>query len=234
MKSKCAKFFGVLAAACLVLTLAQWRDNARIAAENAQLRSMMEKTSIDAPATAVAEVETEKTAAAAADNRELLQLRNEAARLREKTKDLQELRTELAAANAENRRWRAGSELRPPSGTNAPGFLPRENWSFAGYSTPESTVQSFFYSVGSGDLETHLASLSPKRREAFLAQPKPPSAEDLIAKSKRIAGFRILGREPSPKDRIVVLGIEITYTDGSGQQKPLALELFGSEWKVDP
>jgi hypothetical protein len=193
---------------------------------------MRETTSIDSPAAPVRQVDTDKTALAA-DNRELLQLRNEAVQLREKTKDLETLRAELVAANAENRRWNAGSEVRPIAGTNAPGFLAREKWSFAGYSTPESALQSFFYSVGSGNLETYLASLTPKRRDAFLAQPKPPNAEEFAAQTKRIAGFRILGRELTRTDGSVVFGIEITETDGL-RQKPVTLELFGNEWKVNP
>ena len=233
MNSKAATSLGLLAAASLVVGFLQWREKERLAAENARLRSLLEPAQNTSPSPPPRKIDSETDAAAAADKLELLRLRNEARQLREGAKESEKLRAEQARLKLENSRL--GTAPAGGEATNAPGLVAKQDWRFAGYGSPEATLQSFTYSMASGDLDGFIAALAPEDRELFMkdnAMTKEKFALDAAQGSEKMAGYRILGRDASSTDERVVLAIEVLKADGASEQQPLTFIRDGQEWKM--
>jgi hypothetical protein len=138
----------------------------------------------------------ETDASAAADELELLRLRNEVRQLREGAKELEKLRAEQAALKLENSRLRAAQAGGQSPSTNAPGLVERADWRFADYSRPEATVQSQLYSMASGDFDGFIGALAPADRDPFMKEremTKEKFALKAAQGSEKMAGYRILG-----------------------------------------
>jgi hypothetical protein len=203
-------------------------------AENAQLRSTVEATQTDERPSAAKEVDPAKDGAAA-EKLELLKLRNEVRQLRENAKELERLRAELAAAKAESSRLRTAQTSNGSTATNAPGFVARESWRFAGYSSPEAAVQSLIYSGAMGDFDAFLASLAPEQREELMKDAsltKEKFTAAMKQQTDKLAGYRIVGREASSTDEKVVLTVEFIEIDGKTKREPMGVRREGQEWKM--
>ena len=232
MNSKLAALLGLVAAASLVVGYLQWREKERLTAENAQLRSTLEPAQAASPSPPPDKINPETDAAAAADKLELFRLRNEVRQLREGAKELERLRTEQAGLKLENSRLRMPGESTP---TNAPGLIAKQDWRFVGYSSPEATLQSLSYSMANGDYDGFIAALAPLDRETFIADSqmtKEKFALEAAQGAEKMAGYRILGRNPSSTDEKVILAIEVLEANGESKQQPLMFVRDGQEWKI--
>jgi hypothetical protein len=234
VKSKLPILLGFVAAASLVVAFLQWRAKERLAEETAQLRSALEPAEATSPAPPPRNVDSE-TDADAADKLELLRLRNEVRQLREGAKELDKLRAELAASKVENSGLRAAQAGGQSPSTNAPGLVTRQDWRFVGYSSPEATLQSFTYAMGSGDFDAFLAALAPADRELFMnnsQMTKEKFAAEAAQGAEKMVGYRILGRDPASTDEKVILAIEVLEADGKSKQQPLTFIRDGQEWRM--
>ncbi len=173
---------------------------------------------------------------------ELLKLRHEARALRAGT-------NEIARLQEENRRLKAASTNSPPESPaptivvttgDAEEFIPKESWTFAGYATPEATLQSWMWSLREGDLNAFLESLGAEGYAKFQSQLQQSnkSEEDLSADLKRqaegFAGFQILDQNPTADDSITLL-VRMPAGDGSPGVNIRHRFLFtrvGNEWKM--
>ena len=234
MSSKLATLLGVIAATSLLVGYLQWREKERLLAENAQVRSAVEPTPIESTSPPAEEVAPDKNSAAA-EKLELLKLRNEVRQLREGTKELEKVRAELSATRAENSRLRTGQAQGGVTGTNGPGFLARESWTFAGYSTPEAALQSWIYSMANGDLANSVASLVPEQQPAFNEQHGALTPEQFALDAKkgaqRLTGFEILGRESASADEVVLV-VQMHEVNGHSRARPIQFKRIGAEWKL--
>ena len=163
-------------------------------------------------------------------NTELLRLRNEVRQLRAQQGELEKLR-------ASNRR--VADELKsgqfvPRRLAEVEGSVPREKWSFAGFATPEATVQSFFAGLSSGDPEQIITCMSPHDAEQFKKQladdPEKTRKEfaQEFAKLGRTSAFRITGTRNAGADKIEVM-VQVV---ADGQSMPLPLVRVNQEWKI--
>jgi hypothetical protein len=234
MSSKLATLFGLVAAASLVVGFLQWREKERLVAENAQLRSAVELVPIESTSPPPQEVDPDKNSAAA-DKLELLRLRNEVRQLRESAKELEKLRAELSTTRGENSRLRTTQAQGGVTGTNGPGFLAKESWTFAGYSTPEAALQSWLYSTANGDLANSVASLVPEQQPELKEGNETLTPEKFALDAKkgaeRLAGFEIVGRE-SPSADDVVLVVRVHDVNGHSRARPIQFKRIGAEWKL--
>jgi len=234
VNSRLTTLLGVVAAASLVVGFLQWREKEGLVAENAQLRSATEAAQTVESPSAAKEVDPGKNSTAA-DKLELLRLRNEVRQLREGAKELEKLRAEMAAAKAENSRLRTTQAQGGVTGTNGPGFLARESWTFAGYSTPEAALQSWLYSTANGDLANSLASLVPEQQPELKEGNETLTPEKFALNAKkgaeRLAGFEIVGRE-SPSADDVVLVVRVHDVNGHSRARPIQFKRIGAEWKL--
>ena len=223
--------------ASLVVGFLQWRERKQLAVENAQLRSAVDTAQMaESPSTAK-EIDPENDTAAA-EKLELLKLRNDVRQLRETAKELERLRAELAAAKAETSRLRTAQTSNGSTATNAAGFVAKESWRFAGYSSPEAAVQSLIYSAATGNMDGFLASLAPEEREELIKDAnltKEAFAAGMKEHTDKLAGFRIVSREASPTDDRVLLTVEFIEVDGKTKREPMTVRREGGEWKMsDP
>jgi len=176
-------------------------------------------------------------------------LQQEIAALREQTKDLaklrnevsqrREVRSDLAAARSENARLLEAKQTgalisrEPP-----PGFVSRDNLTFAGYATPEATLQSLFWALRDGDMMAAMRSM-PVDDEELVRLEKMPAQERArieeefksdaeVRLMKQFNDFAVVSREDISDDE-VVLHIRSSVATNTF---PHALKRFGSEWKI--
>src|SRR5207247_2659168 len=126
----------------------QWSAISQLRLENRALREEIQ---------AMAQAAKRDTAnTQAAQNEELGGLRaaaQEVRKLRNEVSQLRAQRSELEPLRDENQRLKT-APIRSVSSavqiTQQPEYFARENWIFAGYATPEATLQSFLWAMREG------------------------------------------------------------------------------------
>jgi RNA polymerase sigma factor (sigma-70 family) len=120
---------------------------------------------------------------------------------------------------------------RPPAAVPVPSGqtdFPKASWHFAGYSNPESALQSCVWAVDNGDARTMVAGVSPAMQAKFAGQPP----EKIITAKDRedfttMTGFKILDKE-------VVSADEVTFdvqTEGLDQRVKFSMQRVNGQWK---
>jgi RNA polymerase sigma factor (sigma-70 family) len=170
---------------------------------------------------------------------ELLRLRGEVGLLRGQS-------NELARLREENRRLRAGliagqgaKAAKPPPEVSPEDIFPKESWAFAGYATPEATLQTFHWATVRGDVKTVASCRAPPAEQAltqahmqkeFEGKSESEIATLLESRTSSLLGFRILARTNLPNGQAAVT----YYYDGAGIVRGMRLEKVGNEWKIAP
>ena len=131
-------------------------------------------------------------------------------------------------------------------------YVSQEQFAFAGYATPESTIKSLFWIQSKGDFKATLESASPRFRaileQAVKAAPNGESTivNSIVAESKNFLGYRITDVKNISDDKIVVsvlvddARLKQIGAGGKGynalmakSQKQWQLIRINSEWKYD-
>jgi RNA polymerase sigma factor (sigma-70 family) len=131
-------------------------------------------------------------------------------------------------------------------------YVSREHFAFAGYATPEATINSLFWIQSKGDFKATLESASPRfhaiLEQAMKAAPNGESTivNSIIAESKHFLGYRIADVKNISDDKIVVSVLvddarlkQIGVGDKgynalmAKSQKQWQLIRINSEWKYD-
>lgn len=151
---------------------------------------------------------------------ELMRLRNEVARLRSQSNEIQRLRSQTPPL-------RAGSET--PQ-TRSGDRLPRESWTFAGYDTPEATMQSIFWATAKRDTNVLVAAF-PAEAIAQL-EAKRGGLRELIGMYDQFTAFRIVNTlEVSGYDS-PMKSLIVDYESGTNHVlKRVGLRQDTSGWK---
>lgn len=195
----------------------QVEERLRLARENEQIRDLRARN--------------EAIESLRAANQELPKLRNEVRQLREQKPEIEKLRLE---------NQRLASAIKSPSAkprrlSEMEGFVAKETWANAGFSSPEAAAQTWFWALREGDLRQIAECLSPQEKKTFeddfYSKPEP-EREKLFKQGLgtlgRVKGFRIAEKKIVTEDK-VELGIQMS-TDGEILNLPLTR--FGSEWKI--
>jgi len=163
--------------------------------------------------------------------RELARLRNEISRLRT-------ARGELASARSESTRLLEAKQNAAPAPAPPPGFISREQLTNAGFATPEATLQTFFWAMNTGDLETTLQTLSPNNRERKSFDKLSPEQRARAVNENKPRGrdammthfndFGIRGREEI-SEGVVVLHVGSSLSTNTMR---MFLQRFGEEWRL--
>jgi hypothetical protein len=175
----------------------------------------------------------------ASRDQEIGRLRAEAQevhKLRNEVTQLQALRSELERLRAENQRLKLApipSSSSPVQNSQQPDYFAKANWTFAGYGTPDATLQSFFWAMREGDWKTLQASATA---EGWARIGKGPGDEEIAAefeeKARDTAGFRILERKAISEDEVVLR----IHADGGGSStgdQNIVLKRLDGGWKVE-
>ena len=107
--------------------------------------------------------------------------------------------------------------------------FPKASWAFAGYSDPESALQSCMWAANNGDVKALLASLSSASRQRLAGRPRD---QILTAKDKadyaKMTGYHILEKQVVSENEVL---LEV-HADGLDQTKKLFMQRIGNEWKL--
>jgi hypothetical protein len=163
-------------------------------------------------------------------NLELLRLRNEVTKLREEQAEIQRQR----AANQHVAEELKSGKFTPRRLADMEGAVPREQWSFAGFATPEAAVQNFFAAIATADPEQIMRCMSPKDAESLrrqMAKDPEGTRKDFdreFGKLGNVSGFRITGTRILGEDKMEVL-VQVV---AGGQSMPLPLRRVDNEWRL--
>ena len=175
-------------------------------------------------------VTAEEIEALQSANRELPKLRNEVRKLREERRELEKLQRE-------NERFSTALKAAPktsaPPLSEAEGFVLKEKFSRAGFTTPEATVQTFFWAVSNKDIAALAECVTGEARKSMekelqrsVAEGRP--FEDQFEPLAKMQGFRIAEKKQIADDKIE-LGIQAS---AGGRVMPMRLQLENGEWKL--
>ena len=163
------------------------------------------------------------------DRTELLRLRNEVRRLRTQQQEVEKLR----AANQRVAEEIKSGKFNARRLADMEGAVPREKWTFAGFATPEATVQSFVAAIASGDPQQIVRCMRPREAEQMrqqLAQDPESFRKGFgeLDKFRVLSAFRITGTRSIDDNRMEIL---VQFV-ADGESMPMPLERVGNEWKL--
>jgi RNA polymerase sigma factor (sigma-70 family) len=117
-----------------------------------------------------------------------------------------------------------------------PALTKTARFAFAGYTTPEATIQSMLWGAETGELENFLAAFTPLERERFknklAGMPKDEIKRKSLALARALAGYTITQKEVISEDEIHVHVSATPSDDGLRSGKTITiLKKIGNEWK---
>lgn len=162
---------------------------------------------------------------------ELMKLRGEVGRLRERVKVLEKPRVAGAGRGSPN--------TQPRPETAKEDTIPKELWAFSGYATPETALQSVAWAMSKGDVKTFLASLSPETQTSYAQQFEGKTESEIaILLSEEISqlpALRLDRKQVSTDGKVTFVLYSEETDDGTTKTKDEAVMSFkhiGDEWKL--
>jgi hypothetical protein len=166
---------------------------------------------------------------------ELLKLRNEAGQLHGTVTEKEPLQT----ANAQLRAAKAKSDEQLAQAKAAPNYWPKDQLTFAGYTSPGATVKSMLWAMNNGDVGIWRSICTPKavaqmnaewdrkhKSEAERNEEMKAMASGLVSASD---GFHVVDETmPAPDKAVVAVSF-----DGEGKTRKFVLRKIGTEWKFE-
>jgi hypothetical protein len=160
---------------------------------------------------------------------ELDKLRQEVQLLRRRTNDIVTLEAELRRMRTELFSARNAMASNAPPAVPPGDIYPRDQWTFAGFDTPEDALESLTWAISEGDEDTYLAGLAPELRMEMQSTLGDGSFADAgPLEMSNATGYRIVDRESvSDTEKIVTV-----YMDGDGNEVSLTLTNSPDGWQV--
>jgi cell division protein FtsB len=224
----------VLAMALVAGIVVQSMRVSKLKAQNEALRQQVSELKAQADQLSSQASPPAAPATSDEDRSELLRLRNQAAQLKQVTNEMQRLRAQVQQLQAANQQIRATPAATPAPDTNAAaatGPVPRESWAFAGYATPEATLQSALFAMSQGDYQTFLASMSPEEaarmQKSFEGKTPEQIAEEGRRETAKASSFQILAKQELAPDRVMLN----VFVAGEDRAQRIMMQKIGEEWK---
>ena len=155
---------------------------------------------------------------------ELLRLRGEATRLRERVRGLSGLRVE-------NEKLRAGVKAagQPGAGPGLPaGYVRRRDAQFAGYGSPEATLRSLLWAIEHQDTNSLLAAFDAEHSQGMRDALAREGAEEFWKETGVIPGCRIVATEQVADDEV---DLKVEFAPGDTPQS-MRFKRVGDDWKL--
>lgn len=156
------------------------------------------------------------------DSRELLRLRSEVTRLNARKREL----AEVAETHQRLRNQLESGSTNVVGNRLPPGYIRKSEAQFAGYSTPENTVQSLLWALHHRNATGLLQSFSPDVSAKIEAN---GGTDSFFKSAEPMPGLAIRGRNNLP-DGSVELEVEF---DPSMPTDKLHLRPINGEWKLE-
>lgn len=221
----------LVAAATAILN---WRRAMLLAADNEQLRTRMESLENEMTGSSnMVDIAQNLSDKVRKQTSELMQLRNEVTQLRTESNknaivlsENQRLKADLSQLKASVASVQSGQT----NNTHAHRF-PRENWSFAGYGSPEAALVSAIWSMKEGNPRSYLESLAPSEQERMAAVWQNKSEGEIAEKHKNdvaaISGIRVMQAYSLAADEVVM----DVFLEGVERTERVRLNQVGQDWK---
>jgi len=128
-----------------------------------------------------------------------------------------------------------------PAGNGDGQYLDRKQLAFAGYATPEATLQSMFWAANNGDGDQLFACFSPEAQAAIGKEPNGRKNFDAgvkkSAQAQSIKGLQVTARKVLADDQVELkFKLDFASPPKNGERdKGFAICSFvkiGSEWKL--
>ena len=225
-------YIGLLIAG-IAIALAQKKGISSARAENTALRQESEEAARLARENAEAAKpggESQEAAALMEANKELPKLRNEVRQLRQQKPEIERLRAENARlANA----IKSSTNIARPRLAEMEGYVAREQYSRAGFATPEATMQTFFWAVANKDITALAECVTGQARKSMEQEIQKAAAggksfEEQFEPLAKLKGFRVAEKKQLSEDKVE---LRIQAAAG-GQAMPMVLQLENGEWKL--
>jgi hypothetical protein len=136
--------------------------------------------------------------------------------------------------------WQRGPHLPHAQTPQAAGtFIPKNQLVFAGYKTPEASVESLFWAMIHGDYDTFIASFSANQQAKMKVVVGNPKHFKSDAKKgfSQLKGMEIMARKNVSNDKIE-LKLEtiggVFYAKGGNNFRIIPVVKIGKEWKLTP
>jgi len=223
----------ILALAALGLSSVLLRQKAlsTVRAENQRLTTATEEVrrlASENASIARIRAENQELQTLRAETRDLHKLRNEVRQLREQAKGLPGVR-------AENERLRASVSRSATKSAPTPDSTPSitlNTLSFAGYGSPEATLQSFFWAMKQGNVDALMRCFTEEARKEMgeeFAEDMQRGMQDML---KRFKGLRIAARKVVSENEIQ-LGVQLSMEgDDAPDDQAIRFKLVGGEWRL--
>ncbi len=217
---------------CAAWALIQRRTDLQLQEENRALRDQMGELKIENQRLVSASGATNSPAISDEQFKELLRLRGEVGKLREKLKEASKPQNPTRVSHADGATPSSFPEAHPED------VIPRESWQFAGYATPESALQSTLWALSKGDADNVLNSLTGDAQTAVAKQYEGKSDAEIAADfSRQISNIKAPASrsEKTTPEGDVTFGVwSEGQNEGAGQfrsETVLRFQNVGGEWK---
>jgi hypothetical protein len=157
-----------------------------------------------------------------------LQLRSEAAQLRER-------RRELAGVEAENKNLRAQVAAAQTNAASTmkfpPGYLRKAQAQMVGYGSPNDTLQTFLWAIQQQDINQVVQALTPESGGKLETdvQRSGNSVREFMMSAKMIPGAAVVDRQQLP-DGSMALKVLLVPDQ---PPMPVIFKLINGEWKME-
>lgn len=205
---------GSLVVVCLAALWGVWGQRSQLAGLRAEQQQLLAQQAARADG-AASPGTTEVSGASSGTPQPALVVTPELLRLRNEVTRLTERQRELAGVRADNDALRARLTSRSTNGPGGfqlpPGYVRKSEARFAGYNTPEDTLQSVLWAARSHDLTNILQAFAPEIAEQIRARAgeSPQSIEDFWSESAGLVGMRIVSRKPEASDGSITVEVEV-------------------------
>lgn len=223
----------ILALVALAAAVHYWRLYQRSQAELAFVRSELDRAQAEMSAETekLKQRQKDQDSRHQAEQQELLRLRNQASQSRSQAQELERARQEIRRLH-ETPSPTTTSQTSSPDGKAARSTsFPREQWSFAGYESPEAALVSAIWAMKEGNPSTYLQSLSTAEQQRIGQVWAGKNETEIAAKHQsdvsRITGLNILTQNAVSENQ-TVLSVEI---QGTGRTELVNMVKSGAEWK---
>jgi hypothetical protein len=181
-------------------------------------------------------LELDRSTRLSAENQRLASLTDTAARRESPLDELTRLRAEAARLRQQQGQLASirAIQTAPHSPAPASDYLLKGAYTNAGFTDPDSTLQTMMWAGTTHDAATILACFAPEAGQSEIrteAQQKQ-SVEVVSRSTSRWSGYRVLDHQNFGDDRMVTT-VSFRTADGESVLCRAKLRRIGSEWKFD-
>src|SRR5262245_4793018 len=233
-KSKIACAAAILTAGLTTTVVLQQNHNDRLQMDNDELRQQIVTLNSSQPAQSAPLDSSAQQTNRALDREQFLELM----RLRAQVGQLRALTNENHTSENEKCRAASGAAKNENiSDSNPPRFIPKEEWTFAGYAQPDTAFQSTVWGMMKRDIPAITGGWTEqylqKRTKGWKGKSDEEITQELARDMEHVGGFTITEKNVVNESEML-LNIVVQSTAGNEPLKRKArMKRVGNDWRFD-